>query len=42
MLGFAEAIAEAVQRPTMRFVALKSSEQLDLRALASARHQSVA
>ena len=29
----AEAIAEAVQRPTMRFVALKSSEQLDLQAL---------
>jgi transposase len=26
----AEAIAEAVQRPTMRFVATKTSEQLDL------------
>lgn len=29
----AEAIAEAVQRPTMRFVAIKSVEQLDLQAL---------
>ena len=29
----AEAIAEAVQRPTMRFVPLKSDEQLDLQAL---------
>lgn len=29
----AEAIAEAVQRPTMRFVPIKSSEQLDLQAL---------
>jgi transposase len=29
----AEAIAEAVQRPTMRFVALKTPEQLDLQAL---------
>jgi transposase len=29
----AEAIAEAVQRPTMRFVATKSVEQLDLQAL---------
>jgi transposase len=29
----AEAIAEAVQRPTMRFVSLKSDEQLDLQAL---------
>jgi transposase len=29
----AEAIAEAVQRPTMRFVAVKSTEQLDLQAL---------
>ena len=29
----AEAIAEAVQRPTMRFVPLKSAEQLDLQAL---------
>ena len=26
----AEAIAEAVQRPTMRFVPIKSAEQLDL------------
>jgi len=29
----AEAIAEAVQRPTMRFVPIKSHEQLDLQAL---------
>ncbi len=29
----AEAIAEAVQRPTMRFVPTKSDEQLDLQAL---------
>jgi transposase len=29
----AEAIAEAVQRPTMRFVAIKTAEQLDLQAL---------
>ena len=29
----AEAIAEAVQRPTMRFVATKSAAQLDLQAL---------
>jgi transposase len=29
----AEAIAEAVQRPTMRFVAVKSVEQLDLQAM---------
>ena len=29
----AEAIAEAVQRPTMRFVPLKSGEQLELQAL---------
>lgn len=29
----AEAIAEAVSRPTMRFVAVKSDEQLDLQAL---------
>src|SRR5580765_6218666 len=29
----AEAIAEAVQRPTMRFVATKSVDQLDLQAL---------
>ena len=29
----AEAIAESVQRPTMRFVAIKTTEQLDLQAL---------
>ena len=31
----AEAIAEAVQRPTMRFVPIKTEEQLDLQAAAS-------
>ena len=29
----AEAIAEAVQRPTMRFVPVKNEDQLDLQAL---------
>jgi len=29
----AEAIAEAVQRPTMKFVAIKTADQLDLQAL---------
>ena len=29
----AEAIAEAVQRPTMRFVPIKTEDQLDLQAL---------
>jgi transposase len=29
----AEAIAEAVQRPTMRFVPIKTEEQLDLHAV---------
>jgi hypothetical protein len=29
----AEAIAEAVQRPTMRFIATKTADQLDLQAL---------
>ena len=29
----AEAVAEAVQRPTMRFVATKTAEQLDLQGL---------
>jgi len=33
----AEAIAEAVQRPTMRFVKIKTSEQLDLLALHNVR-----
>jgi transposase len=32
----AEAIAEAVQRPTMKFVATKTSDQLDLQASRSA------
>jgi transposase len=31
----AEAIAEAVQRPTMKFVATKTADQLDLQAHAS-------
>ena len=38
----AEAIAEAVQRPTMRFVATKTIEQLDLQALHRIRQQLVA
>jgi len=37
----AEAIAEAVQRPTMRFVPLKTSEQLDLQALHRVRSRLV-
>jgi hypothetical protein len=37
----AEAIAEAVQRPTMKFVATKSTEQLDLRALHRVRERLV-
>src|SRR4030095_563903 len=31
----AEAIAEAVQRPTMRFVSIKTEKQLDLQAVRS-------
>ena len=34
----AEAIAEAVQRPTMKFVATKTADQLDLQALHRVRH----
>src|ERR1700687_3789465 len=37
----AEAIAEAVQRPTMRFVATKTAEQLDLQALHRVRERFV-
>jgi transposase len=37
----AEAIAEATQRPTMRFVPLKSAEQLDLQALHRVRSRLV-
>src|SRR5918993_555095 len=37
----AEAIAEAVLRPTMRFVPLKSREQLDLQALHRVRQRLV-
>jgi transposase len=37
----AEAIAEAVQRPTMRFVAIKTAEQLDLQALHRVRERLV-
>jgi transposase len=35
----AEAIAEAVLRPTMKFVAIKTVEQLDLQALHRARER---
>jgi transposase len=34
----AEAIGEAVPRPTMKFVATKTAHQLDLRALHRVRH----
>ncbi len=37
-----EAIAEAVQRPTMRFVPIKNDEQLDLQALHRVRDRWVA
>jgi transposase len=37
----AEAIAEAVQRPTMNFVALKTPEQMDLLALHRVRSRLV-
>jgi transposase len=37
----AEAIAEAVQRPTMKFVATKRADQLDLQALHRARERLV-
>jgi transposase len=37
----AEAIAEAVQRPTMKFVAIKTVEQLDLQALHRVRERLV-
>src|SRR3974390_191365 len=37
----AEAITEAVQRPTMRFVATKSTDQLDLQALHRVRERLV-
>ena len=37
----AEAIAEAVQRPTMKFVATKTADQLDLQALHRIREQLV-
>src|SRR6266480_1470653 len=36
-----EAIAEAVQRPTMKFVAMKTAEQLDLQALHRVRERLV-
>ena len=36
----AEAIAEAVQRPTMKFVATKTADQLDLQALHRVRERS--
>src|SRR2546427_4005192 len=37
----AEAIAEAVQRPTMKFVATKNAEQLDLQAMHRVRERLV-
>ena len=37
----AEAIAEAAQRPRMRFVPIKTEEQLDLQALHRVRERSV-
>jgi len=37
----AEAIAEAVQRPTMKLVAIKTVEQLDLQALHRVRERLV-
>src|SRR5258705_1857492 len=37
----AEAIAEAVQRPTMEFVATKTADQLDLQALHRGRERQV-
>jgi len=37
----AEAIAEAVQRPTMKFVATKTADQLDLQALHRVRERFV-
>ncbi len=37
----AAAIAEAVQRPTMKFVATKTADQLDLRALHRVRERLV-
>jgi transposase len=37
----AEAIAEAATRPTMRFVEVKSEEQLDMQSLHRARHRLV-
>jgi len=37
----AEAIAEAVQRPTMKFVATKTEDQLDLQALHRVRERLV-
>src|ERR1700745_2382270 len=40
-LNDAEAIAEAVQRPTMKFVATKTAEQLDLQALHRVRERLV-
>ena len=37
----AEAIAEAVQRPTMRFVPIKTEDQLDLQAVHRVRERCV-
>lgn len=38
---YAEAIAEAVQRPTMKFVATKTVDQLDLQAMHRVRERLV-
>ena len=40
-LPHVEAIAEAVQRPTMKFVATKTADQLDLQALHRVRERLV-
>jgi transposase len=41
LVADAEAIAEAVQRPTMKFVATKTADQLDLQALHRVRERLV-
>jgi transposase len=41
VLNAFQAIAEAVQRPTMKFVATKTAEQLDLQALHRVRERLV-
>jgi transposase len=41
LVSDAEAIAEAVQRPTMKFVATKTVDQLDLQAMHRVRERLV-